>query len=136
VVDKGSDTGWLTAYSPRHQLLFGYVWKRKDYPWIHLWQHWENNRIKYRGIEFGTAGIHRPFKEIIDTATHLFGERTFEYIDAGESVSKKYFSFIYKTEKDFSSVGNITIADNAIQIETKERQPININASFNLLHEL
>jgi hypothetical protein len=117
-------------------LLFGYVWKRKDYPWIHLWQYWEDNKIKYRGIEFGTAAIHQPFKEIINTAMHLLGERTFEYIDAGESVSKKYFSFIYKTEKDFSGTENVTIVNNAIQVKTKEGKTININVSFNLLNEL
>src|SRR4030095_467352 len=56
VVDPESETGWLTAYSSEFDLLFGYIWKRSDYPWIHLWQHWKGNQIQYRGLEFGTAG--------------------------------------------------------------------------------
>jgi hypothetical protein len=59
-----------------------------------LWQHYENDKIQYRGIEFGTAGIHQPFKEILDTATTLLGEKTYAYLDAGEIVSKSYLSFI------------------------------------------
>ncbi|HEY2727407.1 MAG TPA: hypothetical protein VGI61_09560 [Parafilimonas sp.] len=115
--------------------MFGYVWKRSDYPWIHLWQHFENNKIKYRGIEFGTAGIHQPFKEILNTATELFGEKTFAYIDAGESIYKKFFSFIYKTKNDFSEVENIEINTNCIRIKTINNV-VEIATSFNLKDEL
>lgn len=96
VVNKKSRFGWLTAYNPGLRLLFGYIWPRADYPWIHLWYHWENKRIKYRGLEFGTAGIHQPFGEIINTATELLGERTVQYIDAGQTINKHYLSFLYQ----------------------------------------
>lgn len=135
VVNKESELGWITAYSPEYRLLFGYVWKRSEYPWIHAWQQWEDNRIKYRGIEFGTAGIHQPFKEILDTAIDLFGEKTFAYIDAGENISKKYFSFVYKLKDEFSGVENVLIASQSIQIKLKQYQIININISPELLHE-
>jgi hypothetical protein len=135
VADRKSETGWITAFSPKYNLLFGYVWKRGDYPWIHLWQHWEDDQIRYRGLEFGTAGIHQPFKEILNTAANLFGEKTFEYIDAGETISKKYFSFIYKPEKDFVGVEELTISENAIQIKSKGGTT-NLNVSLNLMNEL
>lgn len=95
VVDKKCKFGWLTAYNPGHRLLFGYIWPRADYSWIHLWYHWEKKRIKYRGLEFGTAGIHKPFGEIISTATELLGEKTVQYIDAGQTITKHYLSFLY-----------------------------------------
>src|SRR5437763_1457926 len=82
----------------------------------------KENKIKYRGIEFGTAGIHQPFQEIIDTAPSLFDEKTFAYIDAGETVSKNYFSFIYKLENNFSGVDDITIANDAVEIKMKANQ--------------
>lgn len=138
VVDEHSNIGWLTAYSPVHNLLFGYIWKRSDYPWIHLWQHWNEgeDEITYRGLEFGTAGIHQPFSEILNTATHLFGEKTFAYIDAGESVTKKYFCFIHKTGSNFTEPEAITVAENSIQIRTKEGIIINLATSINLINEL
>ncbi|MBV9963306.1 MAG: hypothetical protein JO072_13765 [Parafilimonas sp.] len=136
IVDAKNKIGWLTAYSKQHNLLFGYVWKRSDYPWIHLWQHFENDKIKYRGLEFGTAGIHQPFKEILNTATELFGEKTFAYIDAGESVYKKFFSFIYKTGDDFSEIENITFDENNFVMKTTSRKFLKIASSFNLSNEL
>ncbi len=119
VVPPYDEYGWITAYSTTHHLLTGYIWKRSDFPWIHLWQHFENKHIKYRGIEFGTAAIHQPFKEILDTATNLFGEKTFAYIDAGECISKKYFSFICNTVPGFAGVAEIRIVNETIQIKAK-----------------
>jgi len=136
VIKKDDTYGWITASSPGHNLLFGYIWKRSDYPWIHLWQHYTDGVIQYRGIEFGTAGIHQPFNEILNTSTILFGERTFAFIDAGEYISKKYFSFIYNTEYGFGGVEDIKIINDQIQIKAKNGACINVNLSSELLHEL
>lgn len=109
IVDRGSEYGWITAFNPRRRLLLGYLWRRSDYPWIHLWQHWEEDRIKYRGIEFGTAGIHQPFKKILETGVQLFGEKTVEYIDAGESVGRNYLSFLLEMAGDGGGVEQVKI---------------------------
>lgn len=109
IVRQDAEYGWITAYNPEMKLLLGYIWRRKDYPWIHLWQHWENNRIKYRGIEFGTAGIHKSFKQIIDIGLRLFGENTVEYIDAGEAVTRQYLSFLYNATEDIGEVQDIIV---------------------------
>ncbi len=123
IINKNSAVGWITAYSPKYNLLFGYIWKRNNYPWVHLWQHWEDNEIKYRGIEFGTAGIHQPFKEILETSTNIFGEKTFGYLDAGETISKNYISFILNVDDNFKGVRDMKIAEDIIQIEPKENRP-------------
>jgi hypothetical protein len=116
IVDPADDYGWITSFSPTHNLLFGYVWKRSDYPWIHLWQHYIKNKIQYRGIEFGTAGIHQPFNQILDTATTVFGERTYAFIDAGETITKNYLSFIQPVRPGFKGVKNVHIANEQLVI--------------------
>lgn len=117
VVDREAEFGWICAYNPRYHQVFGYVWRRTDYPWIHLWQDWKEGRIQYRGIEFGTTGIHQPFKKIIETGVQLFGEKTVEYIDAGETVSRRYLSFLYETkEEDIKDEFHITLEDDGGKI--------------------
>lgn len=137
IVDKIATYGWITAYSPVHNILLGYVWKRKDYPWIHLWQHWNGNTIQYRGIEFGTAGIHQPFKEILDTAINLFQEKTLAFIDAGEIITKKYVAFLYQTETDFTGVESLQLEEDHILLNQKQNKPqIKIPVNKTLLDEL
>jgi hypothetical protein len=118
VVKKTDKMGWVTAYSPTHNLLLGYIWKRTDYPWIILWQDWLGSSIRYRGIEFGTTGIHKSFKQIIsDEDWKVFGENTCEYIDAGEKPCRKYLSFLCDVKPGFKGVNEIYYSNGDIIIE-------------------
>jgi hypothetical protein len=118
VVKKTDKMGWVTAYSPTHNLLLGYIWKRTDYPWIILWQDWLGSSIRYRGIEFGTTGIHKSFKQIIsDEDWKVFGENTCEYIDAGEKPCRKYLSFLCDVKPGFKGVNEIYYSNGDVIIE-------------------
>lgn len=131
IVDKESELGWVTAYSPTHNLLLGYVWNRAEYPWISLWQHFEDNRIKYRGIEFGTTGIHKPFNEILEHDNiRLFGEKTVWYIDADEEVSRSYTAFLYQPEGGFAGVENISIKERKIVIKPMQGKLIELETGL------
>jgi len=124
IADPKDSYGWVTAYSSAHNLVLGYVWERKDYPWINLWQHYENGIIKYRGLEFGTTGLHQPFKNIIESNNlEIFNERTAAYIDAGEQVTKDYAFFLSPVNKDFKAVEKIEVRNGMISVienETKD----------------
>ncbi|RVU02043.1 hypothetical protein EOD41_08825 [Mucilaginibacter limnophilus] len=131
IVDKESEFGWVTAYSPFHNLLLGYIWKRTEYPWISLWQHFENDRIKYRGIEFGTTGIHKPFNEILEhDNTRLFGEKTLWHIDAGEEVSCSYTAFLHQPEGEFTGVKNVSLQNGILAIKSLQGELIELETGL------
>ena len=137
VIAPEDDYGWITAFSPTHKLLLGYLWKRVHYPWIHLWQHYREDRLQYRGIEFGTAGMHQPFNEILNTATTIFGEKTYAYVDAGETVIKNYFSFSHSIQEGFAGVEKVYFANEELAIKAKDvGDDINIKLTQRLLNEL
>ncbi|MEP6845274.1 MAG: hypothetical protein ABI861_04700 [Panacibacter sp.] len=117
IVNSEDHFGWVTAYSPEHNLIVGYLWNRKDYPWINLWQHFENGVIKYRGLEFGTTGLHQPFRKIIENNNlEVFGEPAFAYIDAGEELVKGYTFFLISVKKGFNAVEKIEINNGMISV--------------------
>ena len=137
-VNSNDEYGWITAYSPSHQLVLGYVWQRKDYPWLNLWQHFENGIIKYRGLEFGTTGLHLPFKNIIENNTDkIFNESTVAYIDAGEKVTKEYAFFLLAVKKDFQGIERIEIKNEIITaVETSSGKQIEVGkVNFTKHHE-
>ncbi|QEC66666.1 hypothetical protein FRZ67_04885 [Panacibacter ginsenosidivorans] len=138
IVDPKDNYGWLTAYSPAHQLVLGYVWQRKDYSWINLWQHFENGIIKYRGLEFGTTGLHQPFQKIIENNNlEVFNEPTVAYIDAGEQVTKEYACFLFPGGNNFRGIEQIEINDGVITaVEKDSGKHIDIgNVNFTNHHE-
>jgi len=134
IVDKNDKHGWITAYSPKSNLLIGYVWKREDYPWIDIWQHFVGGKIKYRGIEFGTTGIHKPFGEILENSnTLLFGEKTLLHIDAGEELSYSYGAFLLQPAHGFTGMDSITVQKGNLVIKPKQCELIELETGFNNL---
>lgn len=117
-IKKDAKFGWITAYNPENKLLIGYLWNRGDYPWISLWQDFdEKGSIRYRGLEFGTTGMHKSYKEIIDEGNHrVFGEDSYKYIDAGETQSRSYLAFMSETPTGFTWAGDVAFENNELII--------------------
>jgi hypothetical protein len=133
VTDKESEIGWLTAWSPTHNLVLGYLWKRADYPWISLWQDYDDNcKINCRGLEFGTTGIHKPFDEILAAGqTKVLGENTIAYIDAGQEIERSYCSFLLPVTADFKGIKQIILGDGNILIKpVQSEQMITLSTSY------
>lgn len=117
IIDPKDNYGWITAYSPAHDLVLGYVWNRNDYPWINLWQHYDAGNITYRGLEFGTTGLHQPFKSIIaNNNIAVFGEKAVAFIDAAEHVGRTYSVFLCSVDKGFSGVEGVAFQNGYITL--------------------
>lgn len=130
-VKKDAKFGWITAYNPKDNLLVGYLWNRDDYPWISLWQDFDGDNIRYRGLEFGTTGMHRSYKEIIAEGNHrVFDEDSYKYIDAGETQSRGYLAFITKTPAGFDEVGYVDFKNNELTITGIPGKQINIKTTL------
>ena len=118
VIDSAEPLGWITCYSPGSRTLIGYVWSRNDYPWIHLWMSWDHGRLRYRGLDFGTAGIHQPFRKLLQQP-EIFGQSTFRYLEAGSKKTYRYQAFLLQTPYQFEGVNSLNIREGRICIVPK-----------------
>jgi len=86
--------GWVTAYDPVSGLVIGYVWKIQDYPWINIWQSFEDGRPAAKGLEFGTAGLDGTYEKLLNEGMKFHGVPSWEYMDAGETIEKSFLTFL------------------------------------------
>jgi len=107
--------GWATACNPGKNLLLGYSWKIKDYPWINFWRDMENGIPKAFGIEFGTTGLHEPFP-VVAKKGKIFDRNIYDFIDAGEIVSKSFTAFLFRIPDDYQGVAKIEFSDSCFRI--------------------
>ena len=108
IAKNGDKYGWVTAFNPEINLIIGYVWKVEEYPWLNIWHHIENGVPRSEGIEFGTCGLGKPYKTLVENNTSFFGHQSFEYIDAGETKTKNYIMFLQKSAKNIKNI-NVNI---------------------------
>ena len=87
---------FVAAFNPRLQLVFGYIWRTSDFPWLGLWEEnhsrtgapW-NGQTLTRGLEFGVSPFPESRREMIDRG-RLFGVPTYRWIPARTTVSVEY----------------------------------------------
>ncbi len=112
------EMGWVTAVNASKELLLGYLFSTNDYPWLNLWRHVQAGQPLARGLEFGTTGLHQPFKVLV-AKPHIFGKSTFAYLDAGESATRRYTAFLTKVPNDFVGVRSVLYRDGRIVIQER-----------------
>ncbi len=100
VVEHGS----FEAFHPPTGVLFGYSWKREDFPWISLWEEnrsrtfppWNGNAIT-RGVEFGVSPFAEGRRAMIERGS-LLGVPTFRWLGARESATVHYTAFARRVD--------------------------------------
>ncbi|MEO6434544.1 MAG: hypothetical protein ABIP55_02130 [Tepidisphaeraceae bacterium] len=112
------EVGWVTATGVSKGLLLGYIFSTADYPWLNIWRHVQAGKPLARGLEFGTTGLHQPFK-ILAAKPQIFGKPTFAYLDAGESATRRYTAFLTKVPNDFAGVSSVLYRDGGIVIQER-----------------
>jgi hypothetical protein len=97
LMDDGREDAYFVAFTPALRLAFGYVWKRRDFPWLGIWEEnrsrtvppW-NGRALARGMEFGVSPMPETRRDMIDRGT-MFGTRTCRWLPARTRVEAEYW---------------------------------------------
>ena len=127
VIDE--DLGWAVASNSNRGLLFGYIWKRSDYPWFNHWWKLKDGKPHARGLEFGSTGLHQPFAVLVKKR-EIFGRQLFEFLDANENTTKSYACFLAKIPKDYLGVNKVTFEGDSLVIVEREKEiPLKIRIS-------
>jgi hypothetical protein len=107
--------GWVSAVNPQKGLMIAYVWRTNDYPWVSLWREVREGKPAARGLEFGSTGLHQPFPILVRKGK-IWDHPLFEYLDAGEKITKRYIAFLHEVPADFRGVRSIWIQEGALHI--------------------
>lgn len=99
LLDRRALTVSFTAYSRAHELVFGYEWKLRDFPWIGIWEEnrsrtsppWNGNTVAC-GMEFGVSPFPETNADMILRGS-LFTVPAFRTLRAREQVTVRYSAF-------------------------------------------
>jgi hypothetical protein len=110
LMDPTREQVFFVAWSPSTKVLFGYVWKRKDFPWMARWEEhrlrtqppW-NGRAIACGMEFGVSPFVESRRKMVERGS-LFGVPAYRWVPAYSKVNVEYCAFITKAAKIPESV--------------------------------
>ena len=99
LMDPSHEYVHFTAHHPPSGLLFGYMWRRADFPWLGRWEEnhlrthapW-NGREVTCGMEFGVSPMPETRREMLARGT-LFDVPCYRWIEARSTVRVSYCAF-------------------------------------------
>jgi hypothetical protein len=100
LMDSSREDAFFAAFSPRFSLLFGYVWKRRDFPWLGIWEEnhsrtfgpWDGRELT-RGMEFGVSPMPESRRQMVERGS-LFGEPAYRWLPARGRMEAEYFAVL------------------------------------------
>jgi hypothetical protein len=104
LMDPRHPQAHFVAWSPSHQVVTGYVWKRDDFPWLGIWEENESRthtpwlgRTQTRGMEFGVSPFPEPRRRMIERGS-LFDTPGYRWIGAKSTLTAEYYAAIAPSE--------------------------------------
>jgi hypothetical protein len=100
LMDSAREDAFFVAFSPKTRMVFGYVWRREDFPWLGIWEEnqsrshapWNGTTLAC-GMEFGASPMPESRREMIDRG-RLFDVPTYKWIPAKSRVEVEYWAII------------------------------------------
>ncbi len=110
LMDPHREDAFFLAFSPKSKMLFGYLWKRSDFPWLGIWEEnhsrtqppW-NGKTMTRGMEFGASPMPETRRKMIERGS-LFGVPGYRWAPAKSKINVAYSAFLTKAERIPESV--------------------------------
>jgi hypothetical protein len=132
LMDPSRKLEWVAALNSERHLLYGYVFRREDCPWL---QHWGDypaaNRV-VRGMEFGTQPYDVPRREAI-TLNSMFGTPTYRWLPAKSKIESHFLLFYIRAPEEMKQVDDIHLANGRLIIEDRAaKKQLNLAASRGL----
>jgi hypothetical protein len=126
LMDQGRERSYFTMYHKNYNVLIGYVWHTKDFPWLGDWQEnkgntglpW-NGKVIARGMEFGTTPFGGPMEQVLKEGS-LYGVPMYRWIAGGQRVTVRYIVFLAEIPDGFRGVDNVEVAGGRIVLTERE----------------
>jgi hypothetical protein len=104
LMDPAREHAFFAAFAPAARLVFGYVWKRADFPWLGIWEEnssrthapW-NGKTLARGMEFGVSPMPETRRQMIDR-NKLFGVPTYRWLPAKGRLEVEYHAVVARAD--------------------------------------
>jgi len=104
LMDPSREHAFFAAFAPAARLVFGYVWKQADFPWMGIWEEnysrthapW-NGKTLARGMEFGVSPMPESRRQMVDRGK-LFGVPAYRWLPAKARLEVEYCAVMARAD--------------------------------------
>lgn len=128
IIDPARTYGYVTILRPDKHLIFGYVFRREEFPWLMSWMNYSGDARAARGFEFSTQPFDVSHRETVD-AHEMFGTPTYKWLPAKAKLHASFLLFYSQAPDGFEGVADVKLENGQLQIRDKSGRVITLKAS-------
>jgi hypothetical protein len=118
LLDPSRKLEWVAALNASKKLIYGYVFRREDYPWIQHWGNYPSVPALVRGLEFGTQPYDVSRRQVI-SSNSMFDTPLYRWLPAKSKIESHFLIFYARVPDGFRKVDDVRLENGAIHIEDK-----------------
>jgi hypothetical protein len=110
---------YVVAFHPGRHALFGYVFRREEYPWTQMWDWYQGGGERSsRGMEFAVQPYDLPRRGVIQ-GNSMFDTPTYRWLPALSKIGSSFVMFYTRTPDGFTRVDDVVLMDGTLTIEDR-----------------
>jgi hypothetical protein len=110
---------YVVSLHPGKHALFGYVFRREEYPWTQMWDWYPGGGERSsRGVEFAVQPYDLPRREVIQSNS-MFGTPTYRWLPALSKIGSSFLMFYTRTPDGFTRVDDVVLTNGTLTIEDR-----------------
>jgi len=118
LVDPAQTYGWVTAINLEKRLIFGYLFRREEYPWVQYWGNYPPTGKFSRGLEFSTQPFDVPRREVISLG-RMFDQPVYRWLPAKGAIGSRFLVFYARTPEGMKKVDAVRLEGGRLVIEDR-----------------
>ena len=130
-LDPARKLAFVTALQLEKHLVFGYIFRREDFPWLMSWMNFTGDDHAARGMEFSTQTFDISHRETV-AMSPLFGTPTFRWLPAKSTIETRFLMFYTRVPEGFTKIDNVTFENGRITILDHSGKSVTLAASQGL----
>jgi hypothetical protein len=132
LLDSDHENAFVAVHNQRHQLLAGYCFDSKTFPWIVLWEEnrarayvpW-NKRTKVRGVEFGTSPMPLGLAHAREMG-RLFDTPVLASIPGRSRLQAQYDLFLHPVPRQWSQIKDVRQTEHTLVVRGDRDEEIKL----------
>jgi hypothetical protein len=130
-MDPKRKLAFVTALHLDKHLLFGYVFRQQDFPWLMSWMNYTGDNRAARGMEFSTQPFDVSHRETV-AMTPLFDTPTYRWLPAKAKLQTRFLMFYAKAREGFSRIDDVVLEGGQLTVVDRSGLRLALPASRGL----
>jgi hypothetical protein len=130
-MDPSRRLAFVTALHLEKHVVYGYVFRRQDYPWLMSWMNFTGDDHAARGLEFSTQPFDISHQETV-AMSPLFGTPTFRWLPAKAKIETRFVIFYTKVPEGFVGIDDVTLEGGKLTIVDRSGKRVVLAAARDL----